>query len=314
MESEPEKSSLENEPELSQISPSTRTSSLETLPTDEDYRKREDRKNRILYGRDPVMYSSSPIPPSHVTLPELHELESHSITRKQLNVSPEDQFIKGIDIFSIRPGFGSQENYLATGVFEGTKHLSNDCDYAVQKMDSKNDCFVISLAYIKHGVSQLHTFSNKFIRENQITLELINNLLDECYKNLSDKCTYESIDQIGSVSMVFFYRKIKISVGRPCGVNQIIVNQLHGIVNDIFNVIYMAIFNLESKGLLDFWKDPETLEEQMKKTITLEDPNSLLDGIVPIEEEKRKLTWAEWFGFKKKPEVYVPESVTDEYY
>jgi hypothetical protein len=282
------------------------------LPSIEDYEARERRKNQILYGRDtprnPINHNVSS------ELPNPDDLHGYSASRRTLNVVPEDQIVKGIDIFSVRPGYGNKENFQATGEFEGTKRLSNGCDYAVQRTDSKTDCYFASFSYAKNDVPQLHNFSNKFSRKSQITLVFMEDILNDIYNNLSDKCTYEAIENIGSISVVFFYRKLKISVGRISDVNQLEVSKLRGILNDIINVIYMSIFNLEPKSMIDTWKDPETLLEQMKKNITLDDPTSLLDGSAPVEEEKQKKTWAEWLGFgASKP--YIAESFADtEYY
>jgi len=244
----------------------------------------------------------------------LHFPNNHNETHN-INVIPEDQRIKGIDVFSIHPGHGNKDNYESTGYFEGTKHTTIGCDFAVQKMENKCDFLIISFSYVQNEVAQIHTFSTPFSRENSITLDFCAILVDKCFANLSKKCNNIDVRDIGSISLVFLYRRLKISVGRVCDVGPTSTKILRSILEDIFNVVYMTIHLLEPSSMFTGWKDPDTLEEQMKKQITLDDPNLLDEGIINLEE--RKQTWGEWMmSWRQKSSssrgIYIPESNIDD--
>jgi hypothetical protein len=196
-------------------------------------------------------------------------------------------------IFSNRSGHGSASNFNATGSFEGTKR-ANGCEFAIKKNDYKMDCYIISFSYSKNNIPQHYMFSGSFLREKMITMELLTKIQDKCWENIRSKCTNEDIISFGSIGLVLFYRKLIVSVGKISNFEEIPFSKGYEILGDLFGVIFVAIQKLEPSGMFSTWQDPESLEDQMKKIITLED-DTMVDGT--IQNEKQSLL--SWLWGKK---------------
>ena len=314
---------------------------VETFPQETDEERKERHRNAILFGRsihptsltslhdlpDPDTLDRNNIDTlnaedrrvkTHIQQLRLPDESTgyydrlHGNSHQVVNVVPDDQ-VKGIDIFVISPGHGSKDDYDATGCMEGTRQTTINCDFAVQKISAKNDCLTISYSYIKNETAQIHTYSTTFVRENNISLDFCGGLVDECFKHMGSKADNVEIDKMGSISLVMFYRKLKISIGYTSKYQQLKTCHMRAILEDMFNVVYSIVHSLEPNGLFSYtWKDPDTLEEQMKKQIALED-GTLDDGVV---SGQKKQGWYEWaVSFIKRnpnPQVYVPDSTIDD--
>ena len=227
-----------------------------------------------------------------------------SVETKIINVAEESD----ASIFSVRTGHGSKANYDATGFFEGTRR-ANGCEFAIKKNEHKNkmDCYTVSFSYLKNGIPQHYTYSDSFLRDGPINLKILEEIQGKCWENnIRVKCTYGNITEIGSIGIVFYYRKLIVSVGKISDREFIPFSSCYEILGDLLGVIYVAIQKLEPSWVLAGWKNPDTLEEQMKKVITLED-DTLTDGVVDMGEKTSILGWL----WNKKPKMGSQPLVPD---
>lgn len=224
-----------------------------------------------------------------------------------VNVQNEAEDVR---IFSLKNG-GSISNYRASGTFWGSQKVKG-MELTIKKNETKNDCFVFTMTY-DNKTPQSYIFSDSFLRTKKITESLEEDIKKKCWENAQEKCQDLQLTKINQISIVLFYRKLIISVGKDQGDLNIEYSSIYPIIADLCRLLKETIQYMEP-SFLSGWKSPQSMDEQMiafmDRFADSVDENPHIERVIPVGET------GSWFSVpslpsflkgKKKEELIIDE-------